>query len=297
MPNFTRAASARQDNCGRSPAEVGIFVRSPRPGENRAGCPACAQVKARPGDDALAVKIEPDGWTACCHRCGWSATSRLRQEDHRRPRAMPRSVAIEPDAAAERRQELVRDIWRHAQPISPLFELPWLYLTKLRGLRRWHPERLLWHPACPWGSGTTGCIIAPINAARGGLVVGVWRIKPSLEGKAERRGLGPTKGNAARLFHPPGSQVVIAEGVEDALAAHELTSLPAWAALSAGNMADLVLPQHLLEVLILADRDDNGLGQERAHLLAARLRREGRHAEVRSPTTGKDANDVLRRAG
>ena len=80
----------------------------------------------------------------------------------------------------------------------------------------------------------------------------------------ERRGLGPMRGNAARLFHAPGPRLVIAEGVEDALAAHELTGLPAWAALSAGNMAALILPEHLREVLILADRDKHGLGQAKA---------------------------------
>ena len=109
----------------------------------------------------------------------------------------------------------------------------------------------------------------------------------------ERRGLGPTRRNAARLSHVPGPQLVVAEGVEDALAARELTGLPAWAALSAGNMGDLILPERIREVLILADRDVNGTGQENAHKLAVRLRAEGRHAEVRRPTTGKDPNDVL----
>ena len=87
---------------------------------------------------------------------------------------------------------------------------------------------------------------------------------------------------------------MVAEGVEDALAAAELTGLPAWAALSAGNMAVLVLPERFREVLILADRDANGVGQENAHKLAARLRAEGRLADVRRPIAGKDANDVLR---
>jgi len=87
---------------------------------------------------------------------------------------------------------------------------------------------------------------------------------------------------------------VVAEGVEDALAAAELTGLPAWAALSAGNLGVLVLPERFREVLILADRDANGVGQENAHKLAARLRAEGRLAAVKRPIAGKDANDVLR---
>jgi Toprim domain len=59
-------------------------------------------------------------------------------------------------------------------------------------------------------------------------------------------------------------------------------------------MAVLILPERFREVLILADRDANRVGQENAHKLAARLRAEGRHAEVRRSTVGKDANDALR---
>jgi hypothetical protein len=140
-----------------------------------------------------------------------------------------------------------------------------------------------------------GCIVAPINDHGTGLVVGVWRILPTPGGKAERRGLGPTRGNASRLYSAPGPAVAIAEGVEDSVAAHELTGLPAWAALSAGNMADLVLPTRLAEVLILADADDAGRGG--AHALAGRLRAEGRSARVLRPTAGKDPNDVLRDLG
>jgi putative DNA primase/helicase len=161
-------------------------------------------------------------------------------------------------------------------------------------LARWNGDRLRWHPQCPWRGGRAGCLVAPINDHATGLVVGIWRILPTLLGEVQCRGLGPTRANAARLFRAEGPQVVIAEGVEDAIAAHELTGLPAWAALSAGNMTELVLPHRLREVLILADRDESGLGLAKAHALAARLRQEGRQAVVRRPTTGKDANDVPR---
>ncbi len=75
--------------------------------------------------------------------------------------------------------------------------------------------------------------------------------------------------------------------------------LPAWAALSAGNMAELILPERIREVLILPDRDEpreggRRPGLEAAHALARRLRAEGRTAEVRWAISGKDANDVLR---
>ena len=172
---------------------------------------------------------------------------------------------------------------------------PWRYLTEVRGIGRWDADR---RPVAPGAAGSgrkkAGCIVVPVSDHATGLVVGIWRILPALTGKVQRMGLGPTKGNAARLCWAPGPRLVVAEGAEDALAAAELTGLPAWAALSAGNMAALVLPPRFREVLILADRDTHGKGQEKAHALAARLRAECRHAEVRRSTVGKDANDVLR---
>jgi phage/plasmid primase-like uncharacterized protein len=94
-------------------------------------------------------------------------------------------------------------------------------------------------------------------------------------------------------------ELVIAEGVEDALAAWELTTYAAWAALSAGNMRSLELPREYTDVLILADADqpnDKGerVGLGAARDLARRLRAEGREATVRLPAHAKDANDVLR---
>lgn len=208
-----------------------------------------------------------------------------------RPPSRVPAVAVA-DPAAGLRRDLARAIWRRSEAITD--GLPYRYLVERRGLGCWDPDRLRWHPECPWRGGTAGCLVAPINDHATGLVVGVWRILPVLGGEVRRRGLGPTRGNAARLFPAPGRQVVIAEGVEDAIAAHELTGLPAWAALSAGNMAGLVLPSRFLEVLILADADDTG--RTNAHALATRLRAGGREAKVLRPAAGKDANDVLRAA-
>lgn len=210
-----------------------------------------------------------------------------------RPTPAPRPIAPMVEREAEERRELAQEIWRATGTVWPGTD-PWRYLTEIRGIGRWDVDRVRFHPACPWAARTAPCIVVPVNDHETGNVVGVWRIRYALAGKVERWGLGPTKGNAVRLYHAPGPRLVVAEGVEDALAAAELTGLPAWAALSAGNMAELLLPQHHREVLILADRDANGVGQENAHKLAARLRVEGRQVAVKRPAAGKDPNDVLR---
>jgi putative DNA primase/helicase len=96
------------------------------------------------------------------------------------------------------------------------------------------------------------------------------------------------------LCWAPGPLLAIAEGVEDGLAYRILSGVPTWAALSAGNMAALVLPERFTEVHVVADRDDNGTGQKNAAVLVRRLRREGRKAHLIEPVGLKDANDVLR---
>ena len=58
-------------------------------------------------------------------------------------------------------------------------------------------------------------------------------------------------------------------------------------------MGELVLPDRLRRVTIVADRDPNGVGLAGAGKLARRLLAEGRKVEIVQARTGKDANDVL----
>ena len=208
--------------------------------------------------------------------------------------AVPRiSMAqLEAQAAAEaaRKRELARRIWSESKMITDC--LPSRYLRERRGIRYWQSTLLRWHPECPWEKGKAGCIVAPVHDLDGD-VVGVWRIKPALEGKVERKGLGTMKGCSSRLFPGKGGRLAVTEGVEDALAAHLLTEgWPAWAALSAGNMGELELPPQYRELMILADADPAGI--EAGKKLAARMMAEGRHVTLGAPSQGKDANDVLR---
>jgi hypothetical protein len=280
-------------------ADHGIRLRDHRPGEHRTACPECARTKRRSSDTALAVRIDADGTACwCCFRCRWTGTTLEPSRPARRrppPKAPP-----QPNPEAERRRELAQEIWRQSETIAD--GLPFAYLAQRRGIAVWDCDRVRWHPRCPWGAGTAGCIVVPVTDHATDYVVGIWRIRPSMTEpmKSRRMGLGPTKGNAARLFETPGPELIVTEGVEDALSAHALFGgVPAWAALSAGNMAQLVLPPRVEQVLILADRDEpkedgRQVGLEAAHELAQRLRAEGRGAEVRWSRIGKDANDVLR---
>lgn len=116
-------------------------------------------------------------------------------------------------------------------------------------------------------------------------------------GKAEiepnKASLGPVAGGAIRL-HPVAPELVIGEGLETAASAGLLLALPAWAAISAGNLArTLALPAEVRAVVIAADAD--GPGRRAAEDAAARWQAEGRRIRIALPDrNGSDFNDVLR---
>ena len=101
---------------------------------------------------------------------------------------------------AARRTAHAQEILAESAPLtmrSP--ELPVRYLVERRGITRWQPHALRWHPACPWGRERVGCIVVPVSNVDGD-VTGIWRIRPSLEGAVERRGLGSVLGGCARVI-------------------------------------------------------------------------------------------------
>lgn len=107
--------------------------------------------------------------------------------------------------------------------------------------------------------------------------------------------LGPMWGGAVRLT-PDGAvplALVVGEGIETSASAGLLLGLPAWAALSAGNLGGgLALPNDVRAVTIAADADPVGMGQ--ADRAARRWRAEGRTVRVVAPQgAGQDFNDVL----
>jgi len=102
-------------------------------------------------------------------------------------------------------------------------------------------------------------------------------------------------GGCVRLGEPQDT-LVLAEGIETALAAWAITGHPAWATISAHGMAEFTaIPKHVKKVIVCADNDESFTGQAAAFTcakyMAQRLKVE---TVVTMPNIiGMDMLDVL----
>jgi putative DNA primase/helicase len=106
---------------------------------------------------------------------------------------------------------------------------------------------------------------------------------------------GLPDGCAVRLLPVIGNTLGIAEGIETALSAAQIHSIPVWAALNANRLEVWSPPPGVTRVVIFGDNDENFVGQRASYTLAARLKREhGYTVEVEIPDrAGWDWNDYL----
>jgi putative DNA primase/helicase len=75
---------------------------------------------------------------------------------------------------------------------------------------------------------------------------------------------------AVRLGQPTNGELGLAEGLETALSATQLTGKPCWATLGADQLPKVAIPDGVRKVVIFADNDSNGVGQrEAANAVAA----------------------------
>lgn len=127
------------------------------------------------------------------------------------------------------------------------------------------------------------------------VAVQVTFLDPSGERKAQvanpRKTIGKLGAGAVRLG-PPGDSLGLAEGVETALSAMQLSGIPVWACLGSARMDSVTIPSHVRFLEVFADND--APGQEAAKKTLERHRAE---CAVRGhlPAAGfGDWNDHLR---
>jgi putative DNA primase/helicase len=103
----------------------------------------------------------------------------------------------------------------------------------------------------------------------------------------------PIKGGAIRLFPMKGDTLGVAEGIETAIACHQLFGFPVWAAVSSTIMEGFQPPKEARKIVIYADNDANFAGHKSAYILANRLYNQDRIVEVLVPDITGDFLDIL----
>lgn len=99
----------------------------------------------------------------------------------------------------------------------------------------------------------------------GGKAKGVVSVKKALPS------LKKMTGGAIRLWPVTDGIVGVAEGIETAIAAHELTGMAVWSVMSTTIMAGFIPPKGVTHLHIFADNDLNYAGQRAAYELANKI--------------------------
>jgi phage/plasmid primase-like uncharacterized protein len=273
-------------------------------------------------------------WRGACPACGYPTAFSLTDGKRgavwwcascRDQIAIARALGSPYNGAGVRAQENdVRDIARRLERAERILrgceqaaqsEVACRYLSA-RGLGRFVScSELFFRTDCPHPGGTAErpvrlpALIATVRDIAGTLV-GIHRTFLTRDGSSKantdppRASLGPVHGGAVRLASLEevlaAGELVIGEGIETAASAGLLLGLPAWAAISAGNLAHgVVLPKAIRRVVIAADRDAPNAqgrcaGQDAARAAWHRMRREGRAVRIVIPNKGRgDFNDIL----
>jgi hypothetical protein len=258
--------------------------------EQRLPCPRCNRGDR---DTALAFKYEGgDDWVAYCHRCGWKAGAR--GQDRQQAPIASRSMTA-------RRPGLARPwahFWRDCRPIRGTPAEGYLreracLLPPIDGDLRFHPR------AYHWIADTRGPAMVALATDvrnRSPKTLHLTFIAADGHGKAD---VQPARlllahhdkaGAVIRLYPDEAitSGLGVAEGIESALSlAH--AGLPVWAAIDAGNLAELPVLDGIEEIAIAIDRDP--AGERAGDALAHRWLTAGRRVRLVKPRAG-DLNDV-----
>lgn len=168
-------------------------------------------------------------------------------------------------------------IWNTSEPITDASDNPATRYLRIRGLRKSLAlENLRYCPSLEYREGKTvvgsyPALVAKVTGSDNRFL-GIHRIYLDDSGNkasvvAVKMALGAISGGTIKFDLPEGV-LNVAEGVETALAVREITNTPTWAAISAGNMEHIEIPEGIRTVIIWGDRDVNKRGERAAHELS-----------------------------
>ncbi|HLG87050.1 MAG TPA: toprim domain-containing protein [Alphaproteobacteria bacterium] len=226
--------------------------------------------------------------------------------------------AVPPPDESRKNREAARRIWLSAQervagtPVDRYLRGRGIDLAELER----QPRAIKFHPAL-WNTEAKQkfpAMVATITNHEGSLIAchRTWlavqsdgRVTKVPGLKEPKKTIGSFKGGAIRLWRgasmkplrdaPIGETVVLTEGIEDALSiALACPQHRIMAAVSLGNLGNLVLPRSVETVIIAADNDDdNEQATKGLNRAIARFTSEGREVRIARSPIGKDFNDCL----
>lgn len=253
-----------------------------------------------------------DGFNLLMHVYSWDFYTAFKQVEGIVGSLSPVMRSRPNEPSSERMKKLAKRIWDEANPITAGDEVD-RYLAS-RGLRLTdYPKTLRFHPALGYyEKDETGksrkvrdypAMLACVQGIDGyGITLHRTYLLDGKKafGRQSKKVLSAgINGAAVRLFEAT-DELAITEGIETALAVHLSTGKPVWAALTAGNLERLWIPETVRRVCVYADNDADSEydGQASAFILARRLKKEQkktgpRHVEVFVPKLiGRDWADV-----
>lgn len=273
-------------------------------------CPLCG------GTDRFRWDNKDGRGTYICNSCGAGDGMKLACEFT--GRSFPEVAAeidtmlgnVKPDAPGkpamtdDDRVRLLREAWAASKPIEP-GDLAHRYL-ETRGVEELiYPKALRFAPAMRDGEGgVRPCLIAMVGVYGAPKFCTMHRTFLRPDGLAKAEMASPRKlmpgevpdGACVQFSDYTGGALGIAEGIETALSASAIYSMPVWAAINSGQMAKWWPPEGCAEVAVFGDNDPKFGGQYAAYFLAHRLAVKGIEVTVHiPPTPGTDWNDVLLR--
>jgi hypothetical protein len=277
-----------------------------RLGVTDAPCPLCSHLR-KPANRRLKVfrayRQAPDFISFHCIHCeakGWASDRATGEAVRPSPEEIEKiraDIAARDAAHTRARLSTALALWHRrrepgpATPTRTYLRDPRCYGAKIPATIGHLPASRDFPPAMIAAFGMAretepGELAIDDDAIRG---VHITSLKPDGSGKADtgrdKIMIGRSVGTPIVLAPPnDGLGLVICEGIENSLSAHEATGLGAWAAGSSTRMPALapMVPDYIECVSIIADPDDDGIAN--AQKLAASLQRSDRAVRLIIPS-------------
>ena len=207
-------------------------------------------------------------------------------------RPLPAKVDDDRDTTAE-----ALGIWNSAAPAPGT---PVEAYLRFRGIVVPPPPALRFASLSYGRRGALHPVMIALIVAADGRPVGIQRTYLASDGRGKadvpkaKLSLGTIRGAAIRLGEAV-DEVMIAEGIEDALSLQQLAGRPAWAAAGASNMPGIILPANIRSVII--GRDNDEAGQREANKATQSFSDQGASVRIVRPADGfKDFNAEIQGA-